>query len=55
MVFLVSYIGLSQCEVGDNPPPPPPEGSHDPPVTPAQNTTNVALWPRLLFYNSIVM
>ena len=31
------------------------EGSHDPSVTPAQNTTNVALWPRLLFNNSIVM
>ena len=28
----------------------PSEGSHDPPVTPAQNTTNVALWPRLLIY-----
>ena len=33
----------------------PSEGTHDPLVTPAQNTTNVALWPRLLFYNSIVM
>jgi len=33
----------------------PSEGSHDPPVSLADNITQVALWTRLLLYYSIIM